>query len=349
MAQSISISSGSVLIGNPIVIKVKPDSLTVTPALHRVILTVNATLVYPNTQGGEVETFELSASVEEGIDQLFDISTVLRTVSRGFTHGEVPSTGATYPYIAFTLSAHDEYMIDGILYENVNVCEYSGNLYSIMGARNNLERRTLATNIAKLTRKPLTGEVVSYGHYYVYPINISVAGGLTLTMSPESRVWPAVSVERLVDGGATEINGHSVYMDPLAENRMNFQFVNGFGVVESASAEFLEEKETEGTSELHTLAGPLAYNQPPILAALKSDREVTLKCSSGYVNREWAQWWHDEFLGSDNFRRGLKASYWIQYDGVWRPCVCVMDDDTTIYDKTKNNMLHIDFTVHLAY
>lgn len=349
MAQSISISSGSVLIGNPIVISVMPDTLSVTPTFHRVKLIVNATLVYPDTSSGDVETFELSAPVEEGVAQLFDISTTLLTASRGFTHEFVSDDSAAYPYIAFTLSAHDEFMIDGILYEDVNVCNYSGNLYSIMGARNNMERSKLTSNIYGLTRKPLTGEVVSYGHNYVYPNEITVQGGLVLTMAEESRVWPAVNQTRIDTDGASVINGRSVYMDPLAENRVNFQFVNGFGVVESASAEFLEEKETEGTSELHTLSGPLAYNEPPILTAWKSDRDVTLKCSSGYVNREWAQWWHDEFLGSDNFRRGLKNSCWIQYDGEWRPCVCVMDDDTTIYDKTKNNMLHIDFTVHLAY
>jgi hypothetical protein len=64
---------------------------------------------------------------------------------------------------------------------------------------------------------------------------------------------------------------------------------------------------------------------------------------------EWAQWWHDEFLGSDDFRRGLAQSHWIYFNGIWQPCFCSLDDDTTIYDRTKKNMPHIDFTVYLCF
>jgi hypothetical protein len=71
--------------------------------------------------------------------------------------------------------------------------------------------------------------------------------------------------------------------------------------------------------------------------------------STGYISQEWAEWWHNEFFDqSDNFRRTLAQSCWIKLDGHWWACAAILEDDTTIYDRTQNGMVRIDFTVHLA-
>jgi hypothetical protein len=71
--------------------------------------------------------------------------------------------------------------------------------------------------------------------------------------------------------------------------------------------------------------------------------------STGYISQEWAEWWHNEFFDqSDKFRRTLAQSCWIKLDGHWWPCAALLEDDSTIYDRTQNGMVRIDFTVHLA-
>lgn len=339
MAKSISISSGSVLIGNPIVVKVVPDSLSVAPVFHRVKLIVSASL----DTVGSVETFELSAPVDEGGDgQVFDVSDALRTVARGFIHSFVTSD-TTYPYIAFTLSAYDEYMVNGILQDKVNEVNYGGTLYALMGAFSGLDRYTSGEtkSLDRFTRKPANGEICSVGDLYVYPslqsYNIVLGGNV-----PN----PSVSTKTL-DKTET-LNNVKVYVDENSKNRIQFQFVNSFGVVETASAECLERGLSEGSLELNAVTGVPSFGNPVRLAGTRTERDNILKCSSGFVNMEWAQWWHDEFLGSDDFRRGLAQSHWIYLDEVWQPCICSLDDETTIYDRTKKNMLHIDFTVHLC-
>lgn len=344
MAKSISISSGSVLIGNPIVVRVVPESLSIAPAFHRVKLIVSAYLVYKETSGGPVETFELSAPMDESGDgQVFDVSDALRTVARGFVHTFVTEE-TTYPSIAFTLSAYDEYMVNGILQEKVNEVNYEGVLYALMGAFSGLDRYVAGDTkaVTSFTRKPSKGEVCSAGDLYVYPslqsYNIVLGSNV-----PD----PAVLTKTLEK--TETLNSVKVYVDENSENRIQFQFVNSFGVVESASAECLESKTSEGSSERHVVTGTPSFGNPVRLMGINSERNSSLKCSSGFVNEEWAKWWHDEFLGSDDFRRGLAQSHWICLNGIWQPCICVLDDETTAYDRTKNNMLHIDFSVHLCF
>lgn len=344
MAKSISISSGSVLIGNPIVVKVVPESLSVAPVFHRVKLIVAASLVYKDTSGGPVETFELSAPVDESGDgQVFDVSDALRTVARGFVHTFVTEE-TTYPYIAFTLSAYDEYMVNGILQEKVNEINYGGTLYALMGAFSGLDRYIAGDtkDVTSFTRKPSKGEVCSVGDLYVYPSSQSY--NIVLGSNVPN---PAVLTKTLEK--TETLNSVKVYVDENSENRVQFQFVNSIGVVESASAECLESKTSEGSSERHVVTGTPSFGNPVRLSGINSERNRILKCSSGFVNMEWAQWWHDEFLGSDDFRRGLAQSHWIYFNGTWQPCVCSLDDDTTIYDRTKKNMPHIDFTVYLCF
>lgn len=344
MAKSISISSGSVLIGNPIVVKVVPESLAVVPTFHRVKLLVTASLIYKGTSGGPEETFELSTPVDESCDgQVFDVSDALRTVARGFVHSFVTEE-TTYPYIAFTLSAYDEYMVNGILQEKVNEVDYGGTLYALMGAFSGLERYVVGNTkpVTKFTRKPSKGEVCSVGDLYVYP------GGFSTDIILGSTVPNPIVLAKTLQTGES-FNGVSVYVDDNAENRIQFQFVNSLGVVESASAECLDSVVSEGSLELNAVTGVPSFGNPVRLAGTRTERDKTLKCSSGFVNMEWAQWWHDEFLGNDEFRRGLAQSHWIYLDGVWQPCICSLDDETTIYDRTKKNMLHIDFTVHLCF
>jgi hypothetical protein len=63
--------------------------------------------------------------------------------------------------------------------------------------------------------------------------------------------------------------------------------------------------------------------------------------SSGYVTREWAEWWAKEFLKAHQ--------WWMLYEGSYVPVVVKEAKKSNgIYDRSKQQMPHIDFTVTLA-
>ena len=343
MAQSISIDSGSVLIGSPIEVSVQAESVGNKATFHRVKLIVSAAL----STDGQYEDFELSAPVTDGETAIFDISDALRTVAGKFTYSPITAE-YTYPYLAYTLKAWDEYMIDGILHEKVAERNYGSTMYALMGAFTDAERYLSngTKSVTSFSRKPLKGEVCSQNESVVYPMKLSSPISMITKISSGPRVY----IKTLTDeSGLVNVGERKVYVDTKATNRVQFQFVNGLGIVESISAESLEALETSGTSEITAITAPASFKNVNRMSANKSGRRPKYKLSTGAITQEWAEWWHNEFFDqSDKFRRTLAQSCWIKLDGHWWPCAAILEDDTIIYDRTQNGMVRIDFTVHLA-
>lgn len=343
MAQSISIDSGSVLIGSPIEVSVQAESVGIKATFHRIKLIVSAAL----STDGQYEDFELSSPVTDRETAIFDISDALRTVAGKFTYSPITAE-TTYPYLAYTLKAWDEYMIDGVLHEKVAERNYGSTMYALMGAFTDAERYLSdgTKSVTSFSRKPISGEVCSQNESVVYPSapssNISIHSAISNGQK--------VNVMSLPDKiGMVSVGERQVYVDTHATNRVQFQFVNGLGVVESISAESLEALETSGTSEITAITAPASFKNVNRMSANKSGRRPKYKMSTGAITQEWAEWWHNEFFDqSDKFRRTLAQSCWIKLDGHWWPCAAILEDDTTIYDRTQNGMVRIDFTVHLA-
>ena len=343
MAQSISIDSGSVLIGSPIEVSVVAESVGNKATFHRVKLIISAAL----STDGQYEDFELSAPVTDGKTAIFDISDALRTVAGKFTYSPITAE-TTYPYLVYTLKAWDEYMIDGILHEKVAERNYGSTMYALMGAFTDAERYLSngTKSVTSFSRKPLKGEVCSQNESVVYPMTLGSPISITTKLSSGPRVY----IKSLDDeSGVVPVGERQVYVDTNATNRVQFQFVNGLGVVESISVESLEALETSGTSEITAITAPASFKGVNRMSANKSGRRPKYKMSTGYISQEWAEWWHNEFFdASDKFRKTLTASCWMKINGTWFPCVPVLEDDFTLYDRTENGMVKIDFTVHLA-
>lgn len=342
MAQSISIDSGSVLIGSPIEVSVQAESVGNKATFHRVKLIVSAAL----STDGQYEDFELSAPVTDGETAIFDISDALRTVAGKFTYSPITAE-TTYPYLAYILKAWDEYMIDGILHEKVAERNYGSTMYALMGAFTDAERYLSngQNYLTSFTRKPIKGEVCSQNESIVYPEDILTPLSITSVLSK----GPSIMIQSL-NGyvGMVLIGSHQVYVDENQSERFKFQFVNGLGVVESISAELLESVETSGTTEFNNITSSVGYLNVNRRTARKSGRIPKYRMSTGYINKEWAEWWHNEFFGSDPFRQNLQESCWMLIGGIWFPCIPVLDDDFVLYERTENGMIKIDFTVHLT-
>lgn len=345
MATKIGITSGSLLIGSPIMVTVTSDSGLSKATFHRVKLIVTAAL----STDGKDKVFELSSPAGDNEEVEFDISTALRSAASGYEHSKV-SSETTYPYISYTLKAYDEWMLNGILTEEYGIkmlpADNEKKLYALMGAFTTQERylSSSATKaVTSFTRKPNYGEICGVNELFVYPKSLSTPLQITDTLT----TGPIVSVATLTGSGAQTYGGRTIYVDPNAKNRMLFQFVNGYGVVETISAEMLEEVDSRGATEVDEVTAPSSFVKPHSSVARRDERKAVYKCSSGYVNKDWAEWWATEFLGGDKWRKGGRCKCWVLLDGKWFPCTVVPDDDITLYDRSKPGLIHVDFEVRV--
>lgn len=342
MATKIEITSGSLLIGNPIMVSVTAESGLSNATFHRVKLIVNAAL---STDGTEKE-YPLSAVAGNGEIVEFDISTVLRSAASKYEY-EYATSARSYPYLAYTLKAYDEYMLNGILQKTGEMNYNSGTeSYALMGAFTARERYFTSgatRDVTAYTRKPLTGEICAPGELLVYPSANITPLKITDTLTS----GPLVNVATLTGSGAQTYEGRTIYVDPNAKNRMLFQFVNGYGVVETISAETLEEVGSSGETEVDEVTARSSFGKPHGSVARRDERKAVYKCSSGYINKEWAEWWATEFLGGDKWRKGGRCKCWVLLYGNWVPCTVVPDDDITLYDRSKPGLIHVDFEVRV--
>jgi len=343
MAKSISISSGSLLIGNPIAVSVVSETVGQLATFHRVRLIVSAAL----STDGQRQTFELSAPAGDSETVVFDISTALRSATAGYRYTPV-TADTTYPYIAYSLTAYDEYMLNGILTEKEGECKYNNGAdsYALFGAFTDMERYLAGDTkaVTTFTRKPSTGEVCASGEVIIYP------GVPSAPLEQHTKIseGPKVFVQSLAGmEGKKTYGGRTIYVDPEATDRMLFQFVNGYGVVETISAETMEDVHSTGATEVDIRTAPSAFGSPAGKSVRRSNRQLVYHCSTGYVNKEWAQWWLDEFLGGDNFRRNAHSRCWVRIDGHWLPCVIIPEDDITVYERSKSGLISIPFEVRI--
>lgn len=342
MATSLQINSGSVLIGNPIGISVRAESVSGNIAFHKVKLVVKASL----SSDGIQEEFVMSATAGNEDTVEFDISDALRTVAGRFSFSPVESDH-TYPYLSYTLSAYDEYMADGILHEKVGEQIYPGTLYALMGAFTDAERMAAGdTKVLKAySRKPNEGEVCHPEEGLVYPVE----SGFSLGMKDKITAGPTVKCMDLTGkSGIQKVGDRTIYVDQNAENRIQFQFVNGLGIVESISAETLSGMETKGEIEMNTVSASTSFGNINRMYGKKSGRRPVLSCSTGLINYDWACWWHDEFFGSDKFRNTISTGCWVKIGGRWYPCVAYLEDDAPLYNQAEQKGIQLNFTVEIG-
>lgn len=118
------------------------------------------------------------------------------------------------------------------------------------------------------------------------------------------------------------------------------RFVNGFGAVENISVRAKDKLSYEVGGETHSLVQGINTRPTDRRYATKSQPVGVYELSSGYVPKQWAEWYVQELLTS--------PKVWIQLGGQWVPALIEAEDDCVIYDRTKPGMPHVDFTLRLA-
>lgn len=121
----------------------------------------------------------------------------------------------------------------------------------------------------------------------------------------------------------------------------DFLFVNRRGAVETCSALMSEAMDFDiNTQQYARIERPTFQPSRSLMAISKGGRR-SWAMSSGAQTREWAEWWTLEFL--------MARQWWLFYNGEYVPVIVKpAKNNTDIYDRSKQQMPHVDFTVTLA-
>ena len=133
-----------------------------------------------------------------------------------------------------------------------------------------------------------------------------------------------------------------------SQEYVDFLFLNRRGAVETCSGQTLESMGINVKVTQYSRTSRPSFNPVRSLMAIGQDGRRSWQMSSGFVSREWAEWWALEFLG------GKRKQWWMRYpigdaNGTYVPVIVEPSkQNISIYDRSKQNMPHVDFTVTLA-
>lgn len=143
--------------------------------------------------------------------------------------------------------------------------------------------------------------------------------------------------------------GHAPIVLRDSQSYVDFLFVNRRGAVETCSGMTKESLGIITGVKHYSRTERPSFNPERSLMAIGTDGRRTWQMSSGYVTREWAEWWAMEFIG------GKRKQWWMLYQGPGQssaryvPVVISPEkSDISIYDLSQQKMPHVDFTVTLS-
>jgi hypothetical protein len=122
----------------------------------------------------------------------------------------------------------------------------------------------------------------------------------------------------------------------------DFLFVNRRGAVETCSALMLAAMNIDvETKSYARIKRPSFKPSRSLMSISQGGPRRDWVMSSGLQTREWAEWWAMEFLTA--------RQWWMLYKGSYVPVVVEPAKKSTgIYDRTKQQMPSVEFTVTLA-
>ena len=150
-------------------------------------------------------------------------------------------------------------------------------------------------------------------------------------------------------GTADAYTAHAPLVLRDSQPYVDFLFINRRGAVETCSGMTKEAMSINVQTQQYSRSERPAFQPTRSLMAIGSDGRREWQMSSGHVTREWAEWWTMEFLS------GKRKQWWMLWHGPglssprYVPVIVKpAKNDITVYDKSKQEMPHVDFTVTLA-
>lgn len=315
-----------VFVENPIVIEVQSAGFPEGANFKQIIVDVTTAM------DDISRTHQFAVSIDSD-SVVLDISSAVRSVMRKheYTMDKIGSAKRVeYPYAFFSVTAKERYMDkDGIVVNTTPSSPVRGVAY--FGGLSDYER----------WQSPLG-----------YP-QIGENGKLDVKFStkPSGEIFanPDYTSKTSFTPGTPQAPG-KVYTELMqaagegADNRERqiILFVNSRGVFETVSVHNLEAKQYDVSSEVMNMARTPSYAPKAGLTTHKTMGQATWKMSSGYVSREWTEWFTTEFLTAKH--------YWlVSKNGDCFPVVVTPAEETmVIYDRTDPSLRDVQFTVRAA-
>lgn len=350
MAQSITLTSGSVFNGNPITFAVKPSVIS-NPVMHRVVVEV---LCGFNLQTLDVVKMSMSVIDENGTPIDIDISSALRALRDSYVYMYAPTE---YPVVFFNLTAYDEYLKDGNTHTTNKVyfpakpdlADNSTFYRTIFGGFSDIERITspVFKGVTSLSMKPVTSpQLVVKGEPFAY--TPPYATEQTLANSPQL-LAPQSKVVTVSKEGAQTLGYQSVYALPStsAKDRQQFRFINRYGVLESISVPRASTKNNSVMTEQYTISRPETLNTFSRMLVRKQPDRESWQFSTDPLDEDWLSWYLHEFLMAEYIWMYVSSPQGSESTGVWLRCHISPDEETSFYDRTKTHFYAVTFTVLL--
>lgn len=305
---------------------------------------VRVNVVYDGEKVGE---FKADTNGQTSIR--FDISSALRTIWADYDFGAELAAAAnknsvTRGYRTFSLELYTEYLASDGYFVSTSSGVFSGGSCAI-GGLTEMERR----NIGNADMSTLEFSNIRYGDASTKPLSSPERIGLTSITS-----WVDLN-----EGGTTshffadtngEDDGTSEHAPLVLRDSMpytDFLFVNRRGAVETCSAHMLEALDIDVETSTYSRVERPTFSPVRSLMSVSKGGRRSWAMSSGHQTREWAEWWTLEFL--------MARRWWMLYQGpgMVTPQYVPVDvkpskQQTSIYDRSKQQMPSVEFTVTLA-
>lgn len=349
--------------GDPIVVKAKTTLSGKT--FLRIKITVNATAFsdseeFPYSESYSFEvgsdgiaTFNIGATIHTALSRkmAFDVT------AEGNINQTVYAARYTITYKELYLDGMTEIEEEGSTSEQYNAIP--GHLTEFERLMSSSEDTTEILGKGRiLSRKP-EGDIVPIGFdLYIPAVNIladtisySVSQGEERkeyseytrgTMVPDSLRITTSSLEEKEMVIDTEFEtGKKRYAVKSNPFMRHFIFLNGFGLMESVVAYTREALQYEIQSELYTLPADISYRATTRTDSYAQTPSGTFSMSSGFVNREWAEWWLTEFV--------VTHRAWMYDNGKYIPVTIIPEETNELYDRSKPELVAVRFSVRYNF
>jgi len=304
----------------------------------------------------------------------FDISSALRVIWAGYNYSGELSAAANprscqRDYRAYSLRIYTEYLAsdDGGVYTETICEDEHGNTtipggQCLIGHLTEWERKQIVEDPANTAVDKKANADVSYwegknprnGDASTKPDGSPErVGSMSITSwvdvhaeGTQSVFYPANAATDPSAQYSTRPHAPLVLRD--SQPYVDFLFVNRRGAVETCSGLTLESMGIDVNVQQYARVERPSFKPSRSLMAIGQDGRRSWQMSSGYVTREWAEWWAMEFLG------GKRKQWWMRYplydpNGRWVPVIIQPSKQSiSIYDRSKQQLPHVDFTVTMA-
>lgn len=316
-------------------------------------------------------TTELSQPVEDAGTATFNLSDAAQTLIKRI-HAELDmndSSALAHIGLHGYVNCNEVWVKDGHEVSGTGPAS-SNRFYVVPGAftdfellvKENVDLVELTSSGKAMTRKP-DGGILYKGETIVLPTMVGslsggqstasasvIIGGVTIAQSVSVVVGNSMDYQTTPSITA-ESDGTFVFSSDLTGSVSGYyranpsdvhflRFINGFGAVENIAVRSKDKLSYEVSGEEHSLVQEISTRSTDRRYADKKQPVGAYELSSGYVPQRWAEWYVQELLTS--------PCVWIQIGGKWIPALIESKDDCVIYDRSKPEMPHVDFTLRLA-